>query len=97
MGEKVIRHKGVTPPPRKRTCAEFLDYWQPRVRRTDAPIELDFSWNDMAITVTDMRIPSALRTDILYTQQEVENGADRVEGDLNARVDKFLTQAVGLK
>lgn len=93
----MARHKGATPPPKKRSCMEFLEYWQPRIRAVDAAIEIDFSWRDKAITVTDMRIPSALRTGVLYTQQEVEDGADRVEGDLNRRVERFLSQAIGHK
>ena len=93
MAEKPVRHKGAQPPPKKRTCMEFLDYWQPRVRKVTNEVEIDFSWRDRAITITDMRIPSALRTGVLYTQQEVEDGADRVEGDMDIRVNAFLTQA----
>ena len=76
---------------------EFLEYWQPRIRAVNADIEIDFSWRDKAITVTDMRIPSALRTGVLYTQQEVEDGADRTPGDFGRRVDRFLAQAIGAK
>lgn len=82
---------------KKRTCQEFLDLWQPKIRAVDADIEIDFSWSKKAITITDMRIPSALRTGTLYTQQEVEDGADRVPGDLNRRVEQFLAQAIGMK
>jgi hypothetical protein len=93
MAEKPVRHKGAQPPAKKRSCMEFLDYWQPRIRKVTIDVEIDFSWRDHAITITDMRIPSALRTGVLYTQEEVEEGADRAEGDMNARVNAFLTQA----
>ena len=92
------RIKGTTPAAKPRTCQEFLDEWRPRVRKSvDDMIELDFSWKDDAITITDMRIPSALRTGVLYTRVEVEAKADRTPGDLNARVERFMAQAVGLK
>lgn len=91
MGARI---KGVKPPPKKRSCMEFIEYWQPRIRAVDADIEIDFSWKDQAITVTDMRIPSALRTAVLYTQQEVENCVDREEGDFNRRVQDFMKQAL---
>ena len=94
----VPRTKGTTPAPKPRTCQEFLAEWQPRVRSAvDDMIELDFSWKDDAITITDMRIPSALRTGVLYTRAEVEAKADRTLGDLNTRVERFMAQAVGLK
>ena len=95
----MARVKGVAPPVKPRTCAEFLDEWQPRIRKSvsDA-IEIDFSWKDDAITITDMRIPSALRTGILYSRKEVEDRVDIVNpGDLNRRVQQFMSQAVGLK
>ena len=82
---------------KKRSCMEFLEHWQPRIRSVNVDIEIDFSWRDKAITVTDMRIPSALRTGVLYTQQEVEDGADQVQGDFASRVDRFLAQAIGAK
>ncbi len=81
--------------PRARTCQDFLDEWMPKVRAHGLPIEIDFSFRDNAITMTDMRIPSALRTGVLYTTQDVHDGADHVEGDFGKRVDAFL--AKGLK
>ena len=92
------RIKGTTPAPKPRTCMEFLELWQPKLRRTvDDMIELDFSFRDDAITITDMRIPSALRTGVLYTRKEVEDRVDLHPGDINERIDRFMAQAVGLK
>ena len=51
--------------------------------------ELDFSWKDDAITICDMRIPSALRYGVLYTRKEIQD----LEGefpDFKARVSKFM-------
>ena len=92
--QKPQRIKGVTAPPKPRTCADFLNEWQPRVWREYDNVELDFSFKDDAITITDMRIPSALRTGVLYTRVEVEAKADRTPGDLNARVERFMAQAL---
>lgn len=83
------------PAPKPRTCQEFLEEWLPRVRNDGTPIELDYSFNNDAITVTDMRIPSALRTGVLYHRHEVEDKLDRVRGDFAKRVSVFLAQ--GLK
>ena len=96
MAEKTVR-RVATRVHKKRSCMEFLEHWQPRIRSVNVDIEIDFSWRDKAITVTDMRIPSALRTGVLYTQQEVEDGADQVQGDFASRVDRFLAQAIGAK
>lgn len=85
-----MRMKGISPPPRARTCQEFLDHWLPRIRSISDCVELDFSWRDDSITITDMRIPSALRTGVLYKRHEVEDNADREPGDLEKRVTAFL-------
>lgn len=81
--------------PKPRTCREFLEEWLPRIRNSGEPIELDYSFSDDAISVTDMRIPSALRTGVLYRRHEVEDNVDRVRGDFDKRVKDFL--AKGLK
>ena len=93
--QKPQRIKGVTAPPKPRTCADFLNEWMPRVRQIDPMVELDFSFKDDAITVTDMRIPSMLRTGVLYTRAEVQDRLDLVNpNDLAERVERFMAQAL---
>lgn len=83
------------PLPKARTCQEFLDEWQPKVRDGEQPIEIDYSWEHDAVTITDMRIPSALRTGVLYKRQEVEDHLDMQTGDFGKRVVAFMSR--GLK
>lgn len=73
-----------------RTCREFLDEWNPQLKDIAPDIELDFSWALNGITATDMRVPSALRTRLLYRKAEVENRADHEPGDFKRRVGAFM-------
>ena len=88
------RTKGAAPAPKLRNCADFLNEWQPRVWREYDNVELDFSFKDDAITITDMRIPSMLRTGVLYTRAEVETSVDHRLGDFEKRVEAFMSQAL---
>jgi hypothetical protein len=80
-------------PVHKRTCREFLEYWGPKLREIEREAELDYSFKLDAITITDMTIPSALRTGILFTRKEVEEHADhRITGagKFQDRVTAFM-------
>jgi len=79
-----------TAPRRPRFCQEFLDHWNPRIRGMFDCVELDYSYFHRGISVTDMRIPSALRHAKLYSEAEVNDRVDLEEGDLERRVDAFL-------
>lgn len=88
-------YKVKAPVPRPvRSCQAFLDYWQPKLRSIHDEIELDFSFSKNAITITDMRIPSALRTDVIYTDAEVKDWVDEKPGDFENRVNEFLSKQV---
>lgn len=89
MSDLTRKRPQVRAPERKRTCQEFLDYWNPRIRAIEDNAELDFSWKLNGITITDMSIPSALRSKLLYSQAEVEARAD-ANGDFERRVAKFM-------
>jgi len=54
-----------------------------------AGIELDFSWADDAITMCDMRVPSALRYRTLYTRQDIQKSLGQFP-DLKERLQKFM-------
>lgn len=74
-------------PVRIRTCREVLDELSPRLR--GQPFELDYSFKHDAITITDMRVPSALRMGVLFTRHEIEAGADLAPGEFAKRVNEF--------
>ena len=80
--------KGV--PARKRTCRDFLEYWSPKLREINEDAELDYSFRDDAITVTDMTIPSALRTGVLFTRAEVEDREDQKFGEFAERIKAYM-------
>ena len=77
-------------PARKRTCRDFLEYWSPKLREINEDAELDYSFRDDSITITDMTIPSALRTGILFTRAEVEDHADQKFGEFAERVKAYM-------
>ena len=87
------KHLPKSQPTRTRTCREFLEQWAPRLRAMTESAELDYSFRDDAITITDIRIPSAQRTGVLYTRHEVEDYADKAPGDFEFRLDAFLNKA----
>ena len=89
MSDLPRKRPQVRAPERKRSCRDFLDYWQPCVRLIEENAELDYSWKLGGITITDMSVPSALRTKLLYSQAEVEARAD-ANGDFERRVAKFM-------
>jgi len=84
------------PPLPKRTCADFLREWQ-GLSKHFGDVELDFSFQHDAITITDMRIPSALRTGVLYTRHEVADGIDRIHGDFAKRIQRFMANGATIK
>ena len=88
--ERPIRQIAV---PKSRTCQDFLDYWMPRIRSIADCVELDYSFALDAITATDMRSPSALRTAMLYSRHEVLDGVDREPGEFEKRIHAFLAMA----
>jgi hypothetical protein len=90
MSEIVRKRPVVKPPPRPRTCRQFLDKWQPILRTIESYAELDYSFKLDGVTITDMTSPSALRTKLLYSRAEVEAFADAVDGDFERRVAKFM-------
>ena len=70
--------------------ADLVKAWSPIVRKMEPFVELDFSFKDQAITITDMRYPSALRTGPLYTRAELDARAHESPGDLEMRVQRFM-------
>ena len=80
--------KGV--PARRRTCRDFLEYWAPKLPEINEDAELDYSHRDDSITITDMSIPSALRTGVLFTRAEVEDNADQKYGEFAERVKAYM-------
>ena len=78
------------PAPPPRTCRQFLDEWEPRLKDIAPDVILDFSFSLDGVTATDMRSPSALRTRLLYKKSEVEARLDQEAGDFVRRIGVFM-------
>lgn len=76
-----------------RTCRQFLDEWEPRLKDIALDVILDFSFALDGVTATDMRSPSALRTRLLYKKSEIEARVDREDDDFVRRIGIFMGSA----
>lgn len=75
-------------PPRQ--PAQFIEEWAPYLKQIEADAEMDFSFRNDAVMIVDMRLPNAQKHGVLYKRQEIADGADRIEGDFEERVRKFM-------
>ncbi len=73
--------------------ADLVRKWSAQLRQTEPMAELDFSFSRDAITICDMRVPTALRYGDLYTRAEIEDNLHRVDGDMERRVAAFMGKA----
>ena len=80
------------PPPAKEHPADLIVLWTPMLKRLEPDLEIDYSFAKDAITMCDMRRPSALRYGNLYTGEELDRGEYRKVGDIERRVRSFMAQ-----
>jgi len=73
--------------------ADLIRQWAPLVHAWEPMAELDWSFNQDAITISDMRVTNALRYGVLYTRHEIEDCLYKIDGDLERRLKAFMGKA----
>ena len=80
------------PAPRKLQPADYIEIWAPLLRSIEPEAELDFSFSKDAITITDMRIPTAMRTGILFGRHDLDDLAHFKLGEVERRMHDYLSR-----
>lgn len=77
------------PPERPPQPADLVRQWAKLARNIDDNVELDFSFSRDAITMCDMRAPSALRYADLFTCKELGEGQPALS-EVERRIREFM-------
>lgn len=76
------------PKPEPVQPADLVRQWASLAREIDG-VELDFSFSRDAITMCDMRTPSALRYGDLFTRKELQEGRPSLS-EVERRIREFM-------
>jgi hypothetical protein len=75
---------------RPKQPAELMREWAPMVREINPMAEIDYSFNQDAITICDMTFPNALRYGVLFKRHELEDNLHKPPGEIDRRVRAFM-------
>jgi hypothetical protein len=86
-----VIHAGKSPKkPEPMSAARFCEEFLHKLKQISPDLEMDFSFDNDAVMLHDMRRPNSIRRGKFYTSQEIKDEVFIIKGDMERRVRAFM-------